>query len=543
MIKVFLVEDETIIRNAIHEMIPWNKYGFELVGEAGDGEIALPMIRKEKPDVLITDIKMPFMDGLSLSKLIRKEMPDIKIVIISGYDDFTYAQQAISLGVEQYLLKPITKTGFIEVLEEINEKYEKANEQKKYYEKFQIEMQEYEKNSRRDFFEMLVSGRGDLQKIYHRAEKLEIDIMAESYNIVLFTINSNIREQMEQDTYSQDSADMQDKIDVLFQNMQEYLLFRNQMFSYAVLVKGSMNQIGSLTDECVKKLQDTFSHSEKSMDWFICTGKAVERLSLLQESYQTATETFIYHYVEKSHVITYEDMKLAQQEKSDEMNLKNMDINATNPDMIRNFLSNALEDEVENFAKNYIQMIGEEALKSKMFRQYIELYVHFCTVSFAQQLGYKKNKLEEELKMVCTDKTDNSEALQEIIIRILTQGIRLRNENSKSRYKNVINTAIEFIDENFIDETITLNKVACVANVSANHFSALFSQVMKQTFIEYLTGLRMQRAKELLRCTDKRSGEIALEIGYKDSHYFSFLFKKLQGCTPIEYRNQKESIG
>ena len=188
-------------------------------------------------------------------------------------------------------------------------------------------------------------------------------------------------------------------------------------------------------------------------------------------------------------------------------------------------------------------MIGEEALKSKMFRQYIELYVHFCTVSFAQQLGYKKNKLEEELKMVCTDKTDNSEALQEIIIRILTQGIRLRNENSKSRYKNVINTAIEFIDENFVDETITLNKVACVANVSANHFSALFSQVMKQTFIEYLTGLRMQRAKELLRCTDKRSGEIALEIGYKDSHYFSFLFKKLQGCTPIEYRNQKESIG
>lgn len=130
MIKVFLVEDETIIRNAIHEMIPWNKYGFELVGEAGDGEIALPMIRKEKPDVLITDIKMPFMDGLSLSKLIRKEMPDIKIVIISGYDDFTYAQQAISLGVEQYLLKPITKTGFIEVLEEINEKYEKENEQK-----------------------------------------------------------------------------------------------------------------------------------------------------------------------------------------------------------------------------------------------------------------------------------------------------------------------------------------------------------------------------------------------------------------------------
>ena len=104
MIKVFLVEDEIVIRESIREMVPWNEYGFEFAGEASDGEMALPLVRDIKPDLLITDIKMPFMDGLTFCRLVKKELPDTKIIIISGHDDFSYAQQAIALGVEQYIL-------------------------------------------------------------------------------------------------------------------------------------------------------------------------------------------------------------------------------------------------------------------------------------------------------------------------------------------------------------------------------------------------------------------------------------------------------
>ena len=124
MLKTFLVEDEVIVRETIKRMIPWEQYGFELAGEAADGEMALPLILKCRPDLLITDIKMPFMDGLTLCKLVKKELPDIKIVILSGYDDFNYAKQAISIGVEDYLLKPITKNAFIERLVEIHNRYE-----------------------------------------------------------------------------------------------------------------------------------------------------------------------------------------------------------------------------------------------------------------------------------------------------------------------------------------------------------------------------------------------------------------------------------
>ncbi len=108
-LKVFLVEDESVVREGLRDNIPWQQFGYEFVGEAGDGEMALPLIRKTTPDVLITDIKMPFMDGLTLSHIAGQEFPEMKIIIISGYDDFEYARQAISEGVDQYLLKPVTR--------------------------------------------------------------------------------------------------------------------------------------------------------------------------------------------------------------------------------------------------------------------------------------------------------------------------------------------------------------------------------------------------------------------------------------------------
>ena len=122
MFKVFLVEDESVIREGLKNNIPWEECGYELVGEASDGEMALPMIRELRPDLLIPDIKMPFMDGLTLSRLVMSELPGTKIVIISGYDEFEYARQAIQIGIERYLLKPITRKDMKHVLAELKEK-------------------------------------------------------------------------------------------------------------------------------------------------------------------------------------------------------------------------------------------------------------------------------------------------------------------------------------------------------------------------------------------------------------------------------------
>ena len=152
-LKVFLAEDESVVREGLRDNIPWQQFGYQFVGEAGDGEMALPLIRKTRPDVLITDIKMPFMDGLALSHIVGQEFPEMKIIIISGYDDFEYARQAIQEGVEQYLLKPITRRTLQKALTEVKEKIESEQEQKNYLNKYQDDMHEYEQFFLRTFFE------------------------------------------------------------------------------------------------------------------------------------------------------------------------------------------------------------------------------------------------------------------------------------------------------------------------------------------------------------------------------------------------------
>lgn len=247
-------------------------------------------------------------------------------------------------------------------------------------------------------------------------------------------------------------------------------------------------------------------------------------------------KTFALRYVGYSHVIPVQAADV--QQRHTDVDLRAIDTDAVNPDMIRNFLCQALPEEVESFVSNYFHLIGEEALQSQMFCQYILLNVYFCAVSFIQRLGMDKMRLQEQMPDIRVENPGGPARMREKITKILTCAIEMREESTRGRYQTMIQTAVQFMEEHYADESLNLNKVACAANVSANHFSALFSQEMKQTFIEYLTGLRMRRAKELLRCTDKRSGEIALEVGYKDAHYFSFLFKKTQGCTPSGYRSK-----
>ena len=545
MLKTFLVEDEVVIREMIKKMIPWEQYGFELAGEAADGEMALPLILKCKPDLLITDIKMPFMDGLTLCRLVKKEIPDIRIVILSGYDDFNYAKQAISIGVEDYLLKPITKNAFIERLEEIHNRYEHEKTQREYYEKFRLEMQEYEKNASRDLFETLVRADSDLAELYRRADKLNLDIVAEAYNILIFTPDTSEGNYNSYDGCSDWEAEVQDKINNYFLNHPVAILFRHQVFSYAILVKGQKDTIEKNTEECVKAIQDIMDRTEGRTDWFIAVGKSADRLSMLGHSYRTAVRANSFRYLYDGHILDYQSLETRKENPSDSyredsVQLRNVNINALNPAILQKFLSSGLAEEVEDFTRDYFNAIGQEPMGSLVFRNYVVLNVRFSVLSFLKKLGCDDSEISgQETDNIVEETGKSIETAVAYCGKMLKKAIVLRDENAGNQNRSVLKLAVDFIDHNYMDEEISLNKAAHVANVSANHFSALFSQNMGQTFTEYLTGLRMNKAKELLRCTAMRSNEIAGEVGYKDAHYFSYLFKKTQGMTPSEYRKTR----
>ena len=544
MLKIFLAEDEVIVRETIKRMIPWEDLGFELVGEAADGEMALPLLLRQKPDLLITDIKMPFMDGLTLAKVAKKEIPGLKVVILSGYDDFNYAKQAINIGVEDYLLKPITKNALIERLTEIRSRYEHEKTQKEYYEKFHREMQAYEKNSSRDFFEALVSGSMDMMEIYRRSEKLGLDIVAEAYNVLIFTMNCEEDFSGQREGYSEWEAESLELLEEFFSENTSAMLFRCNIFSYGVLIKGQKETIEENTRSCVSEIQRILDRKEQKRQWFVAAGEPVERLSQIQKSYYSASRAFSQRYLYDENILYYDEMASMEKKnvtEDDSTYLQKVDVNALNPVILQKFLSNGLLEETENFVKDYFYAIGQEPLESLVFRNYVTLNVRFSVMSFLKEIGCDTRTLEQEdTEDVLSESSKSLENAIAYAEKIISQAIALRDQNSGNKNRSILKTAVDFIDSHYMEEDMSLNKAANAANVSANHFSALFSQNMGQTFFEYLTNLRMNKAKEYLRCTSMRSSEIAGEIGYKDAHYFSYLFKKTQGMTPSDYRKARE---
>lgn len=534
MIKVFLVEDELIIREGLRDIIPWQQYGFTLVGDAGDGEQALPMIRELRPDVLITDIKMPFMDGLALSSLVSREFPNMKILIISGYDDFEYARQAIRIGVEQYLLKPITKAMLIKTLAEVQEKIQSEREQETYLEKFRSEVQEYEQFSRRRFFEQVVAGQLSVGEIYEKAGELGISMDAQFYNLLLYSFQTGGKG-AEGEKGQEAISQIRDGLTQFFMMYPEYLMFRWNLTTYAVLIKGEADQIETVTQRCVDTIRMHVLPYENEVKWYVAVGEPTRRLSALPTCFEEVSHVFSFrHLLSDQHILTRE-LTAKMVRSDDASSLKNLDMTKIDPAVLRGFLQNGQIDELHDFVEEYVD--GFTAASSRLFCQYLMLNVRFTAIAYIEELGYSQSEFSDQLPDVeLVEKNVSKDELKEYICEILRCALELREKENRSQSRDMIGRALAYIDENFADENISLKEVAGYTNVSANYFSAVFSQEMRQTFVEYLTQKRMDRARELLRQTDKRTAEIAAEVGYKDPHYFSFVFRKTQGCTPRDYR-------
>ena len=529
-LKVFITEDESIVREGLRDMIPWDKYGFVFAGEASDGEMALPLVRKIRPDILITDIKMPFMDGLVFSRLVSRELPKTRIIILSGYDEFEYARQAIELNVDQYLLKPITKASMIRALEETRRRIEEEQEQEDYLRQFTHEAQEYEHYARRLFFEKLVSGALSVSEIYEQAAKLEIDLDAECYNIVLFTIQSG-----EADSgYSEQTAILQDRLLRELIQVPDFLIFREGVLNYAVLVKASEDQLDYRTRRCIDIIRSNCDKADARTDWYAAVGSKSVRLSGLPQSYLAAGHALAFrHLMPGRHIFRsgeMEDLSAGQE------SINVVDEGTADPMLIRNFIHNGAESEISDFVGEYFDALGSSA-ESLMFRHYLLLSARINALAAIEELGISRSQLSQRLPAV---DAEESRDLRKYLADILTEALSVRDEETKRQGGRLVESALEYIGSHYTDENISLNAVAKAINVSTNYLSAVFSQSMGLSFVEYLTQKRMMRAKQLLRQSKKRTGEIAAEIGYKDPHYFSFVFKKTQGCTPREYRGGEQ---
>jgi two-component system response regulator YesN len=533
MFKAFLVEDEIVVREGIRKNILWEQYGFLYAGDASDGELALPLIREIKPDLLITDIKMPFMDGLALIELVRKELPRTKIVIISGYDDFSYAQQAIHLGVEQYLLKPVVKEKMVEILIALRKKIETEQQQQEYLARFQQEAQEYETFSRRRFFEQIVTGGLSVSEISETAKTMGIDLNAPFYNIVLFSLSGAGYDGSAPESYTDALVAAQDKITQYIVSLPELILFRWNVTTYAVLIKGGQDDITRRTSDCTGNIQGRCAMAGRDVDWYIACGTPVSRLGAIPACFAEASRILSYRYLcPEEHILSEASIRNFRKKSGSETVTGQKEIDQ---ERIRNFLSSGAGEEIDCFIDQLLQSAGEETVSLRLFCRYLTMTVYFAAVEYLDSIGCGADSFwPPELRP--KDNVSTPEEARQYARQIMGQAIELRDRESKKQQRDLLIQAVGFIDEHYPEESISLDKVARYVNISPNYFSAMFSQEFGQTFIEYLTGKRIGEAKRMLRKTDKRSSEIAFAVGYRDPHYFSFVFKKVSGCTPSEYR-------
>ena len=538
MMKVFLVEDEVIIRNGIKNNIPWEKEGFEFAGEASDGELAWPLIKNTKPDILITDIKMPFMNGLELSELVRREMPDTKIIILSGYSEFEYAKQAITLGVTDYLLKPITSEKLMEVIKRVAAIIQEERAHRDLVAQYKKEMQENISLEKKQLFERIILQNCSTREFLEQGRELGLDLAAAYYTVLLFKLMA----QEEHNAYSGELVRATEALNEALGKNENVISFERGPEGWAFILKAESR---SEVEENIRKFEENIQEILKeyeSVHYFGGVGETVQRMRDIRISYQTASKAFASRFfMEKDQFIQVSQIEDGRHGEERDMSLIAVDSSNIDRKLVEKFLRVGVAEEVNDFVDEYFENIGLQNYRSRMFCHYLIVDMNFCACQFLESLNIDPAALPSECRDVdqFSYYASSADGMKSYVKKLFEETMRLRDNSARNRYQDLIQNAKKCVMENFQNNEFTMNQAAAMVNISPSYFSTLFRQETGKTFIEYLTEVRLSKAKELLMCTDMRSSEIGYQVGYKDSHYFSYIFKKVCGCTPKEYRSRK----
>ena len=520
--KVFFVEDEIITREGIRDNVDWPACGFEFCGEATDGEMALPLLRTAQPDVLITDIKMPFMDGLQLSKIVRERMPWVKIIILSGHDEFEYAQKAISIGVTDYLLKPVTVQKLQTVLQKLAGQLDQERKEQENLKRLKEQVEDNQAMLRERLLFKLVVGSVSPAEAVEKGQMLGLDLIARHYLVVILKMELQDRtEQYDHEEYQQ----LQQVIIGMAEKNPDIFVLKRDWGDIILIIKGSTPEyLEEERDLLLEEIHEAAAKTRYRLS--IGIGASRRRIADISQSF---VDAFV-HLQNLAHV-----PEAGLQEMVERRELLKLD-----KKVVENYLRCGAGDDFEDFFNAYLRPLTETALRSSLIKNYIFVDVILAVAKLVDELGGEIDKMIPEVNSIEAMLSDvkSVEQLREQVYKIISIGLAFRDSHQNGQHALLIRQAKEYIELHYADPELSLNEVATQANLSPSHFSAVFSQETHQTFKEYLTGVRINKAKELLRMTTLRSAEIAYQVGYNDPHYFSSVFKRNTGLSPIEFRSQ-----
>lgn len=534
MLKVLLVDDEVQVRDELKKSIDWMACGCEVAAELSDGERAYTYISTEHPDIVITDLQMPYMDGLTLSRLIKEEYEDTEIIMITSCTDFSCVQYAMHIGVSDYILK---SAGIDELKAAVNKCANRIMRRKSVEESLERYVRDKELDNQRernDFFDELVFRGKSPADIIRMAKEYEIDLAAMCYSVILVNV-------IAVGPNYEDSAGTLEAVDYELRELADnsgVIIFDREIYGKGLILKADSekNMVGhrSTFIEQVKDILYKYDY----IKFYGGAGTTVNRLSDMYISYEKAFRAYAQSYVLRENlIIDSDEMEEGVYVEDDDFHISDLDMSGIDKNAVHKYLRFGDEGRVVEFVDGLFGNVGDDALNSSTFRRYYIVDIYLSVCEFLEGIGY--NRLEVESPDITYEILQNRENSRRYVINILEKALSFREKSSKGRYGDIVNEVKRYIDDNYADDKLSLNVLATHVNFSPNHLSMIFSQQTGITFIKYLTDYRMNKAKELLRYTGMRSSEISLEVGYKDPHYFSYLFKKTQGMTPTQYRNSE----
>ncbi|MDR0928249.1 MAG: response regulator [Oscillospiraceae bacterium] len=521
MYQIFVVEDELLIRQNIRGVIENMAGPYAFCGEASDGEMALSMMQDLMPDILLTDIKMPFLDGFELIRHVKAMMPWLKIIIISGYGEFESAQKAIALGVDLYLLKPVRSHELVEAIEKMAGQIAESKLQTALPSGY--DKDELRRALHQHFMRQLLGGGASTARLLEQARFLDIDLVHPLYQPLLFYFDH-------EDAPAQGFAAI---ITGILSDKQLPLHAFSAPDRLTLLLCGATKE--ALSEETYRFI-NIIRHELKDTGVIVTTvvGNLAGRISAIRDAYAAADAM-----LKKVH------SPLAGQvvDVNDTAQITADIVSFSSPfgEAFQQKLLYATEQDVPALLAAYLGGANANQFGSMLFRYYTLvdlLKIAVQIVSGADAAADPKDiaaRFSAEYDIFAA--SSRRELFENMAHTLLKEAVRMKRDNlGFLRHSHVISRAEEYVRQNFCDPNISLISVARHVGMSAAHLSTLFSQTIGKSFIAYLTQLRIERAKELLTHSDMKIATIAMEIGYNEPNYFSHVFKKSEDITPKEYR-------
>ena len=525
--KVILVDDEEEVREAIRRRINWEEIGFRVVGTAENGEEALELAESCEPDVVMTDIQMPFMDGLTMLKKLKEIVPDLRSVIFSGYDDFEYAKEAIRLEAEEYILKPVDADELRNIFIRIKGRLDEQIKLRRNVE----QLSKYYEESRPMMKEQLIIGLLEGRELQFDLERYQNDydfrIEADFYCCGAFRITptGDDKEKLNKNLMA---LSLKQIVSERFRGVLpvETLVYLDTVCVLARLK--NTQQYGTFVEEMDKICK--ISH--KSLDANISAGigRIYGSAESIHTSFLEAKDAFHHRmFVGENQAICINDVDPTSsiEDYVSEKQIRHI------MRQVKTGTKDSLEKEIRDFIA---KLKRSDVSLSQLQIFYAEFMVELLRLS----RGHGINVTRTELVNVNTyEELEGFSSMDDFADRLIEITGMLREKISSGRMdttKKLAEDAKQYIADHYSESTLSVDELCLHLGVGASYFSAVFKKETGMSFVTYLTNVRMNEAQRLLDTTDEKSYIIAGMVGYEEPNYFSYVFKKHFGISPSKYR-------